>query len=245
MNYQMKLVLKIKHSFLLLLTAAFIFFAGSLYAVNVPALTGRVVDNANLLTPAAKAEITNRIINVEKNTGGQMAVLIIKSLNGESLENFGIHTAEKWKIGHSGKDNGLILIIVKNNKKIRIEVGYGWEGVINDARAGDIIRAMKPYFRNGDYKTGILKAVSYAGSYITGDKTNQPPQKTTDGDSGIGFWIFFILMFGGISFFKRRNGRTYRSGGGGFWGGFGGGSSGGGFSGGGGSFGGGGASGGW
>jgi len=174
-----------------------------------------------------------------------MAVLTMNSLKGDSLEGFGIRTAEKWKIGRSGKDNGLILIIVKNDRKIRLEVGYGWEGVINDARAGDIIRAMKPYFKRSDYEQGIIKAVSYAGAYITGNKADQPPQKSAGKGSEILIWIFIFLFVGGMNVLKRRSGRTYRGRGYGFWGGFGGGSSGGGFGGGGGSFGGGGASGGW
>ncbi|HJO93572.1 MAG TPA: TPM domain-containing protein [Victivallales bacterium] len=247
----MKFQLINKFKILAILTALFIMTVGILNALPIPALTGRVVDNASMLTFREKNDITNALKNFEKNTRGQMTVLIIPSLKGEPIENFSIKTAEKWKIGYKDKDDGLILIIVKDDRKFRLEVGYGWEGKINDARAGDIIRSMVPFFRKHEFGNGILLAVAEAQGYITGNITKQSTSisdnsNNSDDDSGWFIYIFLAIFFLASFFFPKGRGRTYGSGGSGFWGGgSSGGSSGGGFSGGGGGFGGGGASGGW
>ena len=240
------------------LLACFLFLASNIFAdLQVPKLTGRVVDNAHLLSSDDKAKITNAIKRFENGTGGQMAVLTIPSLKGEVLEEFSIKVADKWKIGYKGKDNGLILLIAKKERKIRFEVGSGWEGVINDARAGDIIRGMKSYFKSKQFKDGILFAINKAHKYITGKKLGiaiaHPKKNVTETLKS--YWPFIIIIILVlISFFSQSStytyeGRGYRTrrrfwiggGGGGFGGGFGGG----GFSGGGGGFSGGGASGGW
>ena len=237
-----------KNKFAAFFTGLFLVLGIScMMAADVPGLTGRVVDRSGILSVSQKREITDDIIQIEKNTGGQMAVLIVNSIGNNSLEDYSIKVAEKWKIGLKGKDNGVILIIVKNDRKIRLEVGYGWEGFINDARAGDIIRAMAPYFKKGQYAQGIIKAIGYVQAFVKGDKQKQPPKADNDGG---GIFLFFVILFLVLGYFNRfrRGHRTYgrRSGGWIFFGGgFGGGSDGGGFSGGGGGFGGGGASGGW
>ena len=241
-----------------ILLSYLLFLSSAIFAdLQVPKLTGRVVDNAHLLSSNDETKITNAIKKFENGTGGQMAVLTIPSLNGEVLEEFSIKVADKWKIGYKGKDNGLILLIAKKERKIRLEVSSDWEGVINDARAGDIIRGMKSYFKSKQFKDGILFAISKAHKYITGKKLGisvTHPRKNFK-ESLKGYFLFIIIIiFVIMSFFFRTAsytyaGRGYRTrrrfwiGGGGFGGsGFGGG---GGFSGGGGGFSGGGASGGW
>ena len=241
------------------LLACFLFLSSTLFAdLQVPKLTGRVVDNAHLLSSNDKAKITNAIKRFESGTGGQMAVLTIPSLNGEVLEEFSIKVADKWKIGHKGKDNGLILLIAKKERKIRFEVGSGWEGVINDARTGDIIREMKPYFKSKQFKDGILFAINKAHKDITGKKLGISFTHHKKGKKSFAryFPFIFIILFFIISFFSRSSSNTYTGrgyktrrrfwlGGGGFGGGGFSGGGGGGFSGGGGGFSGGGASGGW
>ena len=179
-------------------TISFIFFSISVFAeLAVPPLTGRVVDNAGILTSAEKDSINGEIINLEQQTGGQMAVLTIPSLGNDSLESFSMRVAENWKIGHKGKDDGAILIISKADRKIRLEIAYGWEGSINDARGGDIIREMGPYFRSGDFCNGINYAVQSVRSFVKGDPL--PPGKTKpllagkDGNIHI-FWQIFVLI---------------------------------------------------
>ncbi len=219
--------------------------------LDVPPLTGRVVDRAGIFGADGTAKIEQAIRQLESATGGgQMAVLTIPSLDGASLEEFGIAVMDKWKIGNKDKDDGIILIIAAKDRKIRFEVGYGWEGPINDARAGDMIRALGPYFRENRYADGVVNAVGQVQQYVTGKAPAPRPsgsgqkasRRKSDEPSFLPIIIFLSIFFGVFFFFGRRGGR----GGGGFYGGFGGGfGGGGGFSGGGGRGGGGGASGGW
>ena len=237
------------------LSSLLLAFTAVAQGLQIPELTGRVVDNAGILSQGGKDKVEAAIKNLEAATGGQMAVLTVKSLNGSDIESFGIKVAEKWKIGHKGKDDGAILIVSQDNRKMRLEVGYGWEGFVNDARAGDIIRDMGPYFRNGDFAGGMALAIDNVSAFVTGKPPSISPKAKDGGkekDPPFGFFILFLIVlliiilrkllgFGGYG--------TYHSGGhsgGGFFAGGGSfGGDGGGFSGGGGSFGGGGASGSW
>ena len=222
--------------------------------LDVPPFTGRVVDRAGIFGADGTAKIEQAIRQLESATeGGQMAVLTVPSLDGASIEEFGIAVMDKWKIGNKGKDDGIILIIAAKDRKMRFEVGYGWEGPINDARAGDMIRALGPYFRENRYADGVVNVVRQVQQYVTGKVPAQSPdsEKTASrGKSGNSSFlpvILFFAIFFGVFFFGRRGGG--RGGRGGFYGGGGfggGGGGGGGFSGGGGGGGGGGgASGGW
>lgn len=228
--------------FVLVFLTSSIVFATEL---KVPKLTGRVVDRAGVLSSSERKVIENYIFSFEQATHGQMAVLIISSLRGDSLEMFSMRVAEKWKIGSKGKDNGLLLLVSIKDRKIRLEVGYGFEGNLNDARAGDIIRGMKPYFRAGKYGAGIEFAVIRAQEFITGKQGIPPPSsprnyKSSRKQGSFIFNIIFIVIILILNIgFRRRGFIILSSGGYGSSGGFGG------FSGGGGSFGGGGASGGW
>jgi uncharacterized protein len=125
-------------------------------ALEVPLLRGRVNDLAGIL-PADRAQrLEERLAAFEKETGHQIAVLTIPSLEGDALEDFSIRVAESWKIGKKGFDNGAILLIVRDDRKLRIEVGYGLEGVLPDAIASRIIReVIVPRFRENDYAGGI------------------------------------------------------------------------------------------
>ena len=217
--------------------------------LKVPKLTSRVVDRTGMLSAQDNRQIETVIKQFEAATKGQMAVLIIPSLKGDSLELYSMRVAEEWKIGYKGQDNGLLLLISKNDHKMRLEVGYGFEGNINDARAGDIIRGIGPYFRAGRFADGINFAVLRSQEIITGNKAAIPPppprQLINKKTKAISPFFIFLIIYIIISIFGRRRGFFLYAGGlgrSGFGGGFGGG---GGFSGGGGSFGGGGASGGW
>jgi uncharacterized protein len=137
----------------LLLAPTIISFA---LALDVPPLRGRVNDYAGLI-PADRAQaLEDRLAAFEQETGHQIAVLTIPSLKGDILEDFSIRLAETWKIGQKGFDNGAILLVAQQERKIRIEVGYGFEGILPDAVASRIIReAIAPRLREGDYATGI------------------------------------------------------------------------------------------
>lgn len=222
--------------------------------VRIPELTGRVVDNAGMLSQGGRQVVEGAILRLESQTGGQMAVLTVKSLDGSDIETFGIKTAEKWKIGHKGKDNGAILIISLGDRKTRLEIGYGWEGFVNDARAGDILRDMAPYFRSGDIAGGMAYAVDSVSAFVSGKpQSSAAPQSTKKAEAKgpLKLGGFELLILGVIVIILLL--RSYSSnsgygtfGGGGYsGGGFFGGGGGGGFSGGGGGFGGGGSSGSW
>jgi uncharacterized protein len=221
-----------------------------------PRPEGRVTDRTGTLNRQEIAALENKLEAFERETTNQIAVLIIPSLEEDSLEDFSIRLAEKWKIGQRGKNNGIILLIVKQERKLRIEVGYGLEGALPDALAGSIIRdEIAPRFKEGQFYGGIdagLKAIMAAtkGEY-------RPTKRNPQRSQGLPLWVplLIMLVFGFFMVMSARGRkRYYHSGGsggwttgGGYWGGGGGsfGDSGGGFSGGGGDFGGGGASGDW
>lgn len=126
----------------------------------VPTLTGRVVDQADLLSPTVETALTQRLAAHEDSTTNQIAVLTIPSLNGEVLEEFATTVFRTWELGQAELDNGVLLLIARDDRKIRIEVGYGLEGELTDRLAGAIIRdEMTPRFRAGDFEGGILAAV--------------------------------------------------------------------------------------
>ena len=244
-----------------------------LSAQSFPALSGRVVDAANIIPDAQEAALDAQLAAVETNSGRQVVVATIPSLEGYPIDDYGYRLGRSWGIGQKADNNGALLIIAPKDRKVRIEVGYGLEPILTDAWSSVVINTqILPRFKAGDYPGGIAAGVNQIASQL-----QLPPEeaakraqavaansrKADRGGNGgaILFWIlifvFLILpmmrgMFGG------GRGRRYGSGpiviwggndwgggsgGGGFGGGFGGG--GGGFSGGGGSFGGGGASGGW
>ena len=237
-------------------------------ALDVPARPeGRVSDYAGLLSPGARQRIESLIAQHEHVSSDQVAVAIFPSLDGESLEDFSIRLAEQWQIGSKEHDNGVILLVFVEDRKTRIEVGYGLEGRLTDALSDRVLRQiLAPRFRAGDFDGGVERAVSAIIDIIQGEYT-APPEKDPEASANRDFMLFalflFIFFFLGPTLFwgKSRRGRMTGSGsgwtrwggpggfggwGGGFGGGgFGGGGGGGGFSGGGGSFGGGGSSGSW
>ena len=140
-----------------LLVPALISFA---LALNVPPLRGRINDYAGLMPPDRARTLEERLARFESDTGHQIAVLTIPSLEGDSLEDFSIRVAESWKIGKKGFDNGAILLIARDDRRLRIEVGYGFEGVLPDAIANRIINeVITPRFRSGDFAGGIEAGV--------------------------------------------------------------------------------------
>src|SRR6267142_2845148 len=149
-----------------LLIAGFVFllaptiFFSLTPALDVPPLRGRINDYAGLIPADRARALEERLASFEAETGHQIAVLTIPSLKGDSLEDFSIRVAETWKIGKKGFDNGALLLIARDDRKLRIEVGYGLEGVMPDAIASRIIReVITPRFRSGDYAGGIEAGV--------------------------------------------------------------------------------------
>lgn len=218
---------------------------------KVPELWGqRVHDEAGVLTQQGIQNLEQKLKVFEDSTSNQIAVLIVPSLEGEIIEEYALRVAETWKLGTKDRDNGALLLISIQDRKVRIEVGQGLEGPLPDAMCGRIIRnELAPAFRRGDYEAGVNAAVDGIMLAVKGEyKSDGRPVAGGKDNSGmvIGFIIFIIII---IIISRSKGGRGSGWSSGGWYIGGGGGSSwgggGGGFSGGGGSFGGGGASGSW
>lgn len=178
---------------LCLIILSFVLFAGSpgIAAVDVPYLTGRVTDTANIISKDMRKTLTDRLKAHEERTGNQIAVLTVPTLDGGSIEDYAVKVFESWKLGQKGKDNGVLLIVVPNDRRMRIEVGYGLEGALPDSAAGSIIRnVITPRFKVGDYNGGIEVGVA---SIITVLEGGAAPEGATepvrDSQKGSGFHI--------------------------------------------------------
>jgi len=227
-------------------------------ALTFPALTGRVVDDAGLLTPAERQSLTDMLAAYEQKTTNQVVVVTLKSLQGTSIEDYGYQLGRHWGIGQKGKDNGALLIVAPNERKVRIEVGYGLEGDLTDAASKLIIEnIIVPAFKSGQFGPGIVAGTGAILKVLSGEQVAVPAaakRREVERSSG-GFGPLFPMLligvfwlFAGRRFMGRRRGGFFPiifPGAGGGWGRRGGGGFGGGFGGGGGGFGGGGASGGW
>ncbi|MFQ2614084.1 MULTISPECIES: TPM domain-containing protein [Aeromonas] len=223
-------------------------------APDFPALTGRVVDEANLMSRKQAHQLAQQLAVFEKRSGVQLVVVSIDTLAGDTIEEYGYQLGRHWGIGQKGKNNGVLLIIAQDERKVRIEVGYGLEGALPDAIAANIIQTrILPAFKRGDMVAGILAGSQGIMQALAGEY--QPVDHASKADKQGGPWLFILVVIAMIVLHNLRGGGggpggrrrvAYMAGGFGA-GSFGGrtGGGGGGFSGGGGSFGGGGASGGW
>jgi uncharacterized protein len=242
--------------FFILLLAAPAFAA----APEFPQLTGRVVDQAGILSASTRDGLREMLAANERATGTQIVVVTLKSLQGYSIEDFGYQLGRTWGIGQKGKNTGALLIVAPNERKARIEVGYGLEGTLTDAASRTIIeREILPNFRSGDFNGGVIAGsaaiVTLLGGDVSASGARPSPQPSNDVEGSP--WTMLIVLVIFIVFVVMRNRFGQRSGIGRGMGGYapvffpgggvprGGGGGGGGFSGGGGSFGGGGASGSW
>ncbi|MFH1715102.1 MAG: TPM domain-containing protein [Elusimicrobiota bacterium] len=242
---------------LLSLLLSFGIFSGALYTAPNP--DSYIVDDAGLINSEDKIFLNQLITELKTKSGAEAAVVTINSLEGNSIEGYTVDLFEKWGIGKKGEDNGILLLIALQERRIRIEVGYGLEGVITDGTAGEIIRdIISPLFRSGETSKGVVygviaivdKIAKYYNIELQ-SLSGVDVQKVGADNKGnsIGSFIFIILFF--LFFGFRIFFIPFLFGGRGFWGGGGGGFGGGGFGGGGfggfggGSGGGGGASGGW
>lgn len=216
-------------------------------APAIPMPTGYVNDYTGTLTKAQINTLDQELSAFDKKTSNEVAVAIFKSLGGDDLDDFSMQIAEKWKIGTKKNDNGVLLLVIKNDRKMRIEVGYGLEGALTDALSSIIIRnEIAPQFKKGNFYQGIQNGVSSIMLATKGEYKAKPVDKQQAQRKSFlhifGILILIIFFFW-RSFGRRRGTGGYYIGGSGFGSGSGGGGGFGGFGGGG--FGGGGACGGW
>jgi uncharacterized protein len=137
---------------------------------TLPAPTGYVNDFAGVLSPSTKAGLENLCTQLDRQAHAQIAVVTVKTLDGDSsIEDFAVALEDKWKVGAKGTDRGVLMLVVMNPRKYRIEVGYGLEGILNDAKVGDIGRLMVPALSQGDYNTAIPLGVQQIARIIATD----------------------------------------------------------------------------
>ena len=162
-----------------------------------PKLEGRVIDEANLLSSAVKKDIDSILKKEESRTSNQIVVVILNSLNGYTIEDYSYQLGRFWQIGQKEKNNGVLLVVSMEERKIRIEVGYGLEGALTDKIAHEIINyTIKPNFKANQYELGILKAVNEIKAAIKGEY--QAKAKSNDFNGAINAFIplgFFALIF--------------------------------------------------
>jgi uncharacterized protein len=145
-------------------------------AADVPYLSGRVVDDAEILQPATRDRLSAELKTHEQGTGNQIVVLTVPTIGDEAIEEYATRVFENWKLGQKGKDNGVLLIVVPKDRKMRIEVGYGLEGTLTDVAAARIIRnVMTPRFRAGDYDNGLTEGVAAVLATVTGKSEAAAP----------------------------------------------------------------------
>ncbi|MDB5037632.1 MAG: hypothetical protein JWQ35_1160 [Bacteriovoracaceae bacterium] len=228
------------------LFAFVLLFSASVFAERkIPELSGPVMDEAGFLSPGERQSLYQLLRSFFPKI--QLQIWTIESLDDEPIENLSIRAVDKWKLGTKKEDKGILILVSKKERRMRIEVGQGLEGDIPDALAGRIVdQIMKPAFKAGAYATGFENAAQFIYQKATGGPAPELQETPQPSEPKINF-IFVLIFFGIIgliNFLSRRRG--YYGGGGFYGGGFGGGSSGGGgWSGGGGGFSGGGASGDW
>jgi uncharacterized protein len=178
----------------ILIITLLVMTAASSYALDVPQLRAHINDYAGILSRETIQKLEKQLIDFEKSDSTQIVVLTIPSLEGEVLEEFSIKVAEAWKIGYKGKDNGAILIIAKNDRKLRIEVGRGLEGKLTDLMSGRIIRYdITPRFKAGDFDGGVDAGVGAIMAVVKGEYTASPSD-TREG-KGSGSLAFTLLIF--------------------------------------------------
>lgn len=162
--------------------------------VPLPSLAARVTDLTGTLTRDQQAQLENQLAGLERDKGAQIAVLLLPTTQPETIEQFGIRLAEAWKIGRKGADDGVIVIVAKSDRAVRIEVGYGLEGAIPDAVAKRIIEErITPRFREGDFFGGLQASTSALGKIISGESLPARAERGSNVSMGSDLQIFLLF----------------------------------------------------
>lgn len=170
-------------------------------ALSFPSPQGYVSDFAGLLSPAARARLEAELAQLHKDTGSELAVVTVANLGGTTIEDYAARLFEAWGIGQKDQDNGVLLIMALAERKVRIEVGYGLEGVITDGRAGRILdEKVIPSFKSGDYEAGLVQGAAAIESYIRGGTTpgpleDNPLRRLFSDYTGLLVFLGFITIY--------------------------------------------------
>jgi len=179
-----------------------VLFAIPLVALEVPYLGGRVNDLAALIPDPVETRIEQQLAGLEERTGAQLVVLTLPSLEGESLEEYSHRVAETWQLGRAGVDDGILFLIARDDRKMRIEIGYGLEGDLTDLQSSRILHEIvRPNFQNGDFGRGIEDAVVAMVTIVEGGEGLPPPREPGSGGGGgapawhvVAFFSIFTLV---------------------------------------------------
>ncbi len=184
----------------LVLFLALLWTAATAAALEVPYLAGRVNDLAGLFSPQAVGQLESRLEQLEQATGAQVAVLTLASLEDEALEDFTLRVVETWKLGREGVDDGVLLLVSRDDRKVRIEVGYGLEPSLTDVRSRRIIsNLLVPRFREGDFDGGVTAAVEAIDAVVRGQEDMVPPALMDSGGNDLmDGTLFDKILFLGI-----------------------------------------------
>ncbi|PSH67534.1 hypothetical protein CU103_00995 [Phyllobacterium sophorae] len=194
---------------LLLVSVLLILLMASAFTAELPALTGRVVDGANVIDAATREQITRKLAAFEAKASDQVVVVTVPSLEGEEIEPYSNRLYRAWALGQKQENNGVLLVVAPNDRKVRIEVGYGLEGTLTDLLSKLIIEnAIIPGFRSGDYSGGISKGVDGILTVLSGDAAEleaRAKRNVQEQSSDIDwFMVIFIaiwvtIFFGGFA----------------------------------------------
>jgi uncharacterized protein len=186
-------------TFLLAVFAVFAFVCAAGAEPTFPALTDRIVDQAGLLDPAARSRLEAKLQDLEAKTSTQLVVVTLPSLDGYDIADYGYQLGRRWGIGQKGKNNGALLIVAPNERRVRIEVGYGLEGTLTDAVSRLIIdQAILPRFRVKDFSGGIERGVDDVVQVLSGDADDfkrRAAERDSRPQGGEGFGLFTIVLF--------------------------------------------------
>ncbi|HEY6131975.1 MAG TPA: YgcG family protein [Halioglobus sp.] len=199
-------------SLLRLLATVFLLWSCALLAqqsISIPPLTARVTDLTGTLSTAEQAGLERRLAELDTRRGSQIAILIVPTVRPEAIEQFALRVAESWKLGRKGVDDGILLLVAKDDREVRIEVGYGLEGAVPDATANRVIdEFILPRFRQADYAGGISAGVDRLIRIVDGEPL-PAPQRAATADVNIGglLPLVFILSFVGGGLLRRMLGQ--------------------------------------
>lgn len=168
-----------------------------------PTVQGWVTDSAGILDPATRQTLADRLADIERRTSAELAIVTVPSLQGESLEQYTNDLFQRWGIGKKGADNGILILVAVQDRKIRIEVGYGLEPHLTDGDCGQIIReTIAPYFKGGRYGDGLMAGVQAIDGYLTGQAPKVSPiHRRRYGGGTNGRWAGNLFVWAIFGFF--------------------------------------------
>ena len=173
----------------------FLLLAQPVWAQEFPSPEGYVSDFANILNPKTKQSLEQQLTQLEEDSSIEIAVVTVESLEGTTIDDYAVRLFEEWKIGKENEDNGVLFLIAPNEQKTRIEVGYGLEPVLPDAKAGRLLdNYVLPAFKNGDYEKGINDGAAAITEIVHGEAIDLGEEKTAESEDGDGVWFLFAIV---------------------------------------------------